>query len=129
MKTPILIGIWAALVLGAAKASAEQHSASPGEMVDRNLPETIACAQERGEALRQCSYRVKRDETGKTTVTVIFANGFGRGLIFENGQFVKASVTMSGVGTDTEWRLEDGKHMIEVDGQRYEVPDILIPRD
>ena len=46
-----------------------------------------------------------------------------------DGRFLKASVTMSGVGTDTDWSLKDGTHIIRVDGQRYEVPDILIAGD
>jgi len=119
MKTPILVGMRAAALLGAAEAWAEQPA-------DEITPISIACAQERGEQLGQCSYRITRDETGKTTVTVVFANGFERGLFFQDGKFLKASVTMSGVGTDTDWTLKDGTHMIRVDGQRYEVPDILI---
>jgi len=126
MKTPILVGMRAAILLCAAEASAEQQDKSTGLPLDENTPKSIACAQERGETLGQCSYRVKRDETGKTTVTVIFANGFKRGLFFEDGKFLKASVTMSGVGTDTDWSLKAGTHMIRVDGQRYEVPDSLI---
>lgn len=35
-------------------------------------------------------------------------------------------MTLSGVGDDTDWRLKYGKHMIEVLGQRDEVPNILI---
>ncbi len=57
---------------------------------------------------------------------MIFTNGFERRLFFRDGKFLKASVTMSGVGTNTEWRLEDGMYMIEVGGQRYEVPESLI---
>jgi hypothetical protein len=113
-------------MLGAAEGSAEQQDKSPGFSADTNTPTSIACAQKPGEPLAQCSYSIKRDETGKTTVTVVFANGFKRGLSFMDGKFVKASVTMSGVGTDTDWSLKDGKHMIRVDGQRYEVPDTLI---
>jgi hypothetical protein len=126
MKTPILVGIWAATLLGAAEASAEQHDKSPGPSAEKSTPKSIACAQESGESFGQCSYRVKRDEKGKTTVTVIFANGFKRELFFEDGKFLKASVTMSGVGTDADWSLKDGTYMIRVDGQRYAVPDSLI---
>ena len=126
MKTPILVSMWAAVLLCASEAFAEQQNKSPGLSADKNTPKSIACAQERRETLGQCSYRVNRDETGKTTVTVIFANGFTRGLFFEDGKFLKASVTMSGVGTDTDWSLKAGTHMIRVDGQRYEVPDSLI---
>lgn len=126
MKTPILVGICAVVLLGAAEASAEQQDKSLGSPADTNTPTSIACAQERGESLDQCSYRIKRNEKGKTTVTVVFANGFKRGLFFEDGKFLKASVTMSGVGTNSDWSLQDGTHIIHVDDQRYEVPDTLI---
>lgn len=126
MKSLVLIGMWAGFLLAAAESFAEQHATSPGFPADKIAPGTIACSQELGESLGQCGYRVNRDEKGKTTVTVIFANGFERELFFKDGKFVKASVTMSGVGTDTEWSLVDGTHMIRVDGQRYEVPDGLI---
>ncbi|UWR27828.1 hypothetical protein K3757_07805 [Sulfitobacter sp. S223] len=129
MNTPILVGICAALSLGAAEASADQQVISPSSSVDNNTPTSISCAQERGAPLGKCSYRIKRDENGQTTVTVVFANGFKRGLFFMDGRFLKASVTMSGVGTDTDWSLKDGTHIIRVDGQRYEVPDILIAGD
>jgi hypothetical protein len=126
MKTPVLVGMWVSILLATAESSAEQHNKSPGPSAEKNIPRSIACAQERGESLGQCSYRVNRDEIDKTTVTVVFENGFKRSLFFQDGKFEKASVTMSGVGTDTEWSLEDGTHMIRVDGQRYEVPDSLI---
>jgi hypothetical protein len=126
MNTPILVGICAAILLGTAEASAEQQGKSPKSSADNNTPKSIACAQERGAPLGQCSYSIKRDEKGKTTVTVIFANGFKRALFFMDRKFLKASVTMSGVGTDTDWSLKDETHIIRVDGQRYEVPNILI---
>ncbi len=121
MKTPIVISMCAVILLYAGKARAADDASAVN-----NTPKTIACAQERGEALGQCTYRIKRDQNGKVTVRVAFANGFKRGLFFKEGKFLKASVTMSGVGTNADWSLEDGTHMIRVDGQRYEVPDSLI---
>lgn len=126
MNTPILIGIIAVFLLGAAEASADQQGKSPTTSDDKNTPNSIACAQERGAPLGQCSYQIARDEKAGTTVSVVFANGFKRRLFFKDGKFVKASVTMSGVGTDTDWSLQDGTHIIRVEGQRYEVPDTLI---
>lgn len=126
MKTPILVGISAVLLLGAVEAHAEKQDKSLASPAANNTPKLIACAQERGQSLDQCSYLIKRDERGKTTVTVVFANGFKRGLFFEDGKFLKASVTMSGVGTDSDWSLKEGMHIIRVDDQRYEVPDTLI---
>lgn len=129
MRIPILVGISAIVLLGASETSAEQPDTSSDSSADNNTPRSIACAQERGAALGHCSYRIKREEKGKTTVTVVFANGFKRGLFFENGKFLKASVTMSGVGTNAAWSLKNGTHIIRVDGQSYEVPHTLIADD
>ena len=126
MKTPILVGICATILLGAAEASAEQQDKSPEQAAGAAPPKSIACAQETGEALGQCSYSVKRDKTGKITVTVAFTNGFKRRLFFKDGTFLKANSTMSGTGTDTDWSLKDGTHRIRVDDQRFDVPDTLI---
>ena len=126
MIMPILVGICTVILLGAAEASAEQQGKSPRSSAGNDTPKSIACAQERGAPLGQCSYRIKRDENGKTKMTVVFANGFKRGLFFMDEKFLKASATMSGVGTDTDWSLKDGTHFIRVDGQRYEVPNALI---
>ncbi|MEM7635371.1 MAG: hypothetical protein AAF299_12470, partial [Pseudomonadota bacterium] len=57
---------------------------------------------------------------------VTFPNGFARNLYFVHGEFVRASATMSGVGTDMDWRLQNGRYFIRVDDQRYELPTTLI---
>ncbi len=57
---------------------------------------------------------------------VQFANGFRRDLTFAQGMFIRGNATMSGVGTDTDWILEDGTHIIRVDDQRYLLPDALL---
>jgi len=129
MKTPTLLVICAAVLGGADVTVAGQQDKSPASSDDSGAPKSIACAQERSEPLGQCTYSIKRNDKGKTTLTVAFANGFKRGLFFKDGKFLKASVTMSGVGTDTDWSLKDGTHMIRVEHQRYEVPDTLIADD
>ena len=86
----------------------------------------IPCAQERGQALGTCGAAVARSGGGDATVVATFANGFVRRLYFIHGEFVSASATMSGVGTDTDWRLEKGVHFIRVDDQRYELPNALV---
>ncbi len=86
----------------------------------------IPCAQERGQALGICGAAVARSGGGDATVVATFPNGFARRLYFVHGEFVSASATMSGVGTDTDWRLENGVHVIRVDDQRYELPDALV---
>ena len=127
--TRAIIGISAAAICAAFQSFAEQNNGASEPALEDAVPVTIACAQERGEALGECSFSVKSDESGMTTVTVIFANGFKRRLMFKEGAFVKASVTMSGVGTDTDWSLEGETHIIRVEDQRYEVPDSLISRE
>lgn len=86
----------------------------------------VPCAQVRGEALGTCRVGVSRGTGGDASVVVTFANGFSRTLYFENGAFVRGNATMSGVGTDTDWRVEGDTHVIRVDDQRYRLPDALV---
>ncbi|MEM6678843.1 MAG: hypothetical protein AAF675_13335 [Pseudomonadota bacterium] len=86
----------------------------------------IPCAQEQGQALGRCAIAVARDVGGDATAVVTFPNGFKRNLYFAHGAFVSASATMSGVGRDTDWQVDDGLHRIRVDDQRYEIPSTLI---
>ncbi|MEL6204529.1 MAG: hypothetical protein AAFR47_04360 [Pseudomonadota bacterium] len=86
----------------------------------------IACAQEQGEAMGSCSVGVARSGGGDATAIVTFGNGFSRVLSFVQGDFTRANTTMSGNGTDTDWRKEGDLHLIRVDDQRYEIPDTLI---
>lgn len=126
MNVPNMVGLLAVGLLGAAAVSAEQQGNSPKPSDSDNLPKSIACAQDPGAPLDECSYLIDQNENGKTTVTVVFSNSFKRKLFFVDGAFQKANVTMSGVGTDTDWSLKDGLHIIRVDRQRYEVPAALI---
>ncbi|MEL7526567.1 MAG: hypothetical protein AAFN16_12380 [Pseudomonadota bacterium] len=86
----------------------------------------IPCAQEQGQALGTCDAAVSRGVGGDATVVVTFQNGFARKLYFVHGEFVKASATMSGVGTDMDWRLESEVHVVRVVDQRFELPDRFI---
>ncbi|MEO1463491.1 MAG: SH3 domain-containing protein [Pseudomonadota bacterium] len=86
----------------------------------------IACAQDKGQAMGRCDAAVARGVGGDATVVVTFPTGFARRLFFVHGEFVRASATMSGVGTDIDWRLENAVHHLRVDDQRYELPDTLV---
>ena len=55
-------------------------------------------------------------------MSATFGNGFSRLLFFAHGEFIRGDSTMSGVGTDTDWRVENGLHIIRVDDQSYLVP-------
>lgn len=101
-------------------------SARRARLGDFDAGGTIACAQEQGQQMRTCAVGVARDADGTATAVVTFANGFSRMLFFEGGAFVKASATMSGSGTDTDWHVEDDLHLIRVDDQRYELPGSLL---
>lgn len=94
----------------------------------RDFDETanVPCAQERGQSLGQCTASVARSGGGDATVEVAFSNGFKRQLYFVHGEFLRASATMSGVGTDIDWRLEADLHLIRVDDQRFEIPNGLL---
>ncbi|MDJ0629119.1 MAG: hypothetical protein QNJ44_12750 [Rhodobacter sp.] len=86
----------------------------------------IPCAQEQGQELGRCGVGVSRGDGGDATVVATFANGFSRLLFFVHGEFVSANPTMSGAGTDTDWRVETGRHYIRVDDQRFEIPIDLL---
>ncbi|WP_434052053.1 MAG: hypothetical protein RDA78_22740 [Roseibium sp.] len=88
--------------------------------------DVIPCAQEQGQALGKCEAAVARGVGGDATVVVTFQNGFARKLYFLHGEFVKASATMSGVGTDMEWRFDKAIHHVRVDDQRFELPDRFV---
>lgn len=89
---------------------------------DFNSQGQIPCAQEQNQAMASCRAAVATSGGGDATIVVTFPNGFARDLYFLNGEFMRASATMSGVGTDTEWRLENDVYFIRVDDQRFEIP-------
>ena len=85
----------------------------------------VWCAQEVGEALHTCSVEIARSGNA-AAVVVRFPNGFVRILTFEDGVFLRGNATMSGVGTDTEWRLSKGLYEVRVDDQRFVLPEALV---
>ena len=90
--------------------------------VDYDEPETVPCGQKLGE----CEVIIARFGYGNETVIATFANIFARTLKFVNGAFISANPTMSSVGTDTDWCVKNGIHVIRVDDQRYMVHNSLI---
>ncbi|MGF1551870.1 MAG: hypothetical protein ACFBWO_05115 [Paracoccaceae bacterium] len=86
----------------------------------------VRCAQEVGEALGPCAAGVARGGGGDASVVVRFPSGFARTLFFVHGAFVSGDATMSGVGTDTDWRVEDGAHVVRVDDQRFVLPGAFV---
>ncbi|HIC80698.1 MAG TPA: SH3 domain-containing protein [Kiloniellaceae bacterium] len=87
---------------------------------------TLSCAQVRGQPLGECAFGIARGTGGDATVVVTFSNGFKRTLFFAHGRFISADATMSGTGFDTDWRFEDGLHLIRVDDQRYALSDAAV---
>ena len=85
----------------------------------------VRCAQEVGQSLGECGAMVARVD-GSAAVVVTFPNGFARTLTFSDGEFLRGNATMSGVGTDTDWRLSDGIYHVRVDDQRFELPEALV---
>ena len=82
----------------------------------------IKCAQVDGQTLGDCRVQVAFAGGGDATARVTFPNSFTRELYFVDGGFQRANTTMSGVGTDTEWRVENGDFVIRVDDQRFRIP-------
>jgi len=85
----------------------------------------VRCAQEVGQPLGPCKAGVAR-ANASAVVVVTFPNGFSRMLMFSDRQFLRGNATMSGVGTDMEWRLSDGVYSVRVDDQRFELPETLV---
>lgn len=86
----------------------------------------IPCAQERGQPMVECAVGVARGDGGDATVVASFPNGFERTLYFRHGEFVAANATMSGSGSDIDWRKAGDRHLIRVDDQRYELSDDIL---
>lgn len=89
----------------------------------------VACALSVAETFGTCKAEVARADQGAVSVAVTFSNGFSRTLIFEDGFFMRGNATMSGVGTDTDWRLENGVYHVRIDDQRFEIPKALVEGD
>lgn len=88
---------------------------------DFDATSKIACAQNVGEKLGRCEASIARSGGGDAAIVVTFANKFSRELYFKHGAFMRANSTMSGVGRDTDWRLQDGVYVIRVDDQSFEI--------
>ncbi|KFB09837.1 hypothetical protein [Nitratireductor basaltis] len=88
----------------------------------------LFCAQNAGDALATCKAAVAHVQNS-AAIVVTFPSGFRRMLTFTDGRFVRGNATMSGVGTDSDWRLDDGTYRIRVDDQRFEIPQSMIRSD
>lgn len=97
-----------------------------GDQREPHVRGNVPCSQERGQDLGICEVVVTRGSGGDTTIMATFVNGFSRTLTFIHGEFVFANSTMSGVGNDIDWHLDDGIHVVRVDDQRFLLPDALI---
>ena len=101
-------------------------SARRARQGDFDVSGHIACAQIRDQPMSECAFGVARGTGGDATVVVTFSNGFKRTLFFTHGEFDSADPSMSGGGFDTDWRTEDGLHIIRVEDQRYALPDAAV---
>lgn len=114
------------LVLISSASLAQSNTNTSKERVkkrDFDASLDIPCAQIQGQAMGVCTANIARGVDGDAAIVVTFSNGFARTLYFYNGEFLRANATMSGVGTDIDWRKENGLHFIRVDDQRFEIPD------
>ena len=123
-SAPPLILIFVAVSPGAAGADASAAS-KRAKSGDFEAAGEVRCAQEVGQSLGPCGAKVAR-ASGSAAVVVTFPNGFERTLTFSDGEFLRGNATMSGVGTDTDWRLDGGLFYVRVDDQRFELPEALV---
>ncbi|WP_299967756.1 hypothetical protein [uncultured Roseobacter sp.] len=109
----------------AADTAAAQDRARSGSF---DATAEVRCAQEVGQSLDACGAEVAR--AGQSAAVVVtFANGFARTLTFSDHAFLRGNATMSGVGTDVDWRLSEGIYYVRVDDQRFEIPQALVAAD
>ncbi len=121
----IAIVLFLSCVLSSTNASAQSThltSKARAKKGDFDAAATIACAQNQNEDLGVCAAKIARGIDGDASIVIKFANGFARTLYFHAGVFTRADATMSGVGTDTNWKTEEGVHYIRVDDQRFQIP-------
>lgn len=121
---PQLILIFIAGLPGSAGADVSEAAkrAKSGEFETAG---EVRCAQEVGQSLGTCDAMVARADRS-AAVVVTFPNGFSRTLTFSGREFLRGNATMSGVGTDTDWRLDGGMYHVRVDDQRFELPEALV---
>lgn len=98
-----------------------QTSKERAKKRDFDAATSIACAQIENEELGVCTAKIAYGIDGDATIVVKFPNDFQRTLYFNDGSFIRANATMSGVGTDTNWKTVEGVHYIRVDDQRFEI--------
>lgn len=121
--TPLVLIVIAVLPgTAGADISAAAKRAKSGEF---EAVGEVRCAQEAGQSLGTCGAMVAR-ASGSAAVVVTFPNGFARTLTFSDREFLRGNATMSGVGTDTDWRLDGGIFHVRVDDQRFELPEALV---
>lgn len=126
---PFITSMPRAAVLGTAiLATTVPYVRPAGADARRDAPieVRVGCAQTPGQVMGACAATVAHGEDARTTVTVTFPNGFARVLFFEAGTFLRANPTMSGTGTDIDWRIEGDRLLLRVEGQRYELPAALV---
>ena len=127
MRTGLPLAIAIALFPGHALGDVMAATKRAGSG-DFDAEAEIRCAQEVGQPLGTCEAAAARADWS-AVVVVRFPNGFARRLTFDDGEFLRGNATMSGVGTDTDWRLSGGIYFVRVDDQRFEIPETLVIGD
>jgi len=127
MRKAAILAIFGALMplstagdVASASARAQQR--------DFDASMVVRCAQNPGETLVPCEASVARVPP-TAAIVVRFPSGFARTLTFHAGDFLRGNATMSGVGRDTDWRLDGGTYHVRVDDQRFEIPEALVTGD
>lgn len=126
MRRALACMLASAVAAPGAMADATKTAAERAKSGSFDVVGEVACAQEVGQPMGSCTAQVARVGSSAAAVVVTFANGFARTLLFDDGVFARGNPTMSGVGTDTDWRVSEGTHFVRVDDQRYELPDALV---
>lgn len=86
----------------------------------------VPCAKGKGAPMTICGMGVARDGGGSATVIVTKSDGVPRALYFTEGAFVGSDTSEAGGGFESSATRVSDLTFINVDDERYEIPDAVV---
>jgi hypothetical protein len=86
----------------------------------------IPCAQNKGQPMGQCPYKVSRGSNGSATVVVTRPDGRTRAIFFENGKAVSADMSQADGNMSFRSSKQADLFIIQTGNERYEIPEAVV---
>ncbi len=86
----------------------------------------LTCSTSADAALSGCLFGVARGADGAATVVVQRHDGMQRALFFQQGGYVSTDASQAGGGFDTAASRSGELTTVQIDGETYEIPDVLL---